>query len=759
MKKIFTFGMLLFCGFTAHSQATIAAARAMGIGQTVTIKGVVTNGSELGSIRYVQDATGALPAYGSSLSSILRGDSITVTGPLLDFNGLLEISPASSFTNHGQVTMPTPLNVTLSSINESIEGRLVRIDNVTFVQTGNFTNGNSTVQVSDGTASFDIRVNGTTNIDGTAIPTTPVSIIGLVGQFNTNYQLAPRSLTDIFAYVAPAKEINVKVGGSTVLTGSTYVVGNTASTPLIIQNLGSGNLTVSGATITGTNSADFTTTVVAGVVGANGNQTYAINFSTTATGTRTATLNIASDDTDENPYTIKLVAYGTNNLATEPTANATNLTFPLVKTYTVGGQFTAGTTAGSYIVLWKTGSAITGVPVDGQTYLRGDIIGDAKVAYVGTGTSFTPRGIIANQQYYFAVYAFNGTAGFENYLTTSPATASVTSLGKQIGNYYNGISSTSANFLTALSAKINPHTVVSYFNYKTTVMSQFELKDTTGGQSYVTCVYSGERKVFNDPFDWTAQGYSREHSYCHSWMPTFPADGPPEKPEYNDQHNLYPTNLVKANTPRSNLPLENVTGSTVYTYMGCKVGYNASNQLVFEPRPEQKGNAARSIMYMATCYNTIGGNNWQIPSNQSEASLKAWHFGDLPDNYEIARNEYIFSTQGNRNPYVDSTQFACHVNFTNMTYNAAPCSLGLEEQLQSNLTVFPVPANDKIYVQVNGLTIIGYELIDMQGRSVSANTGVSLPVLVLDSKQFKAGSYILRIETTVGETQRKIVIE
>ena len=57
-------------------------------------------------------------------------------------------------------------------------------------------------------------------------------------------------------------------------------------------------------------------------------------------------------------------------------------------------------------------------------------------------------------------------------------------------------------------------------------MNQFEVRDTTGGQSFVTCSYTGENKVFNDPFDWTATGYSREHTYCHSWMPTFPCDNP-----------------------------------------------------------------------------------------------------------------------------------------------------------------------------------------------------------------------------------------
>jgi endonuclease I len=756
MKKIILSGLLAISSVMTFAQ-TIADARNMGIGQTVTIRGVVTNGTELGSIRYVQDATGALPIYGTGLNSLLRGDSVTATGPLLDFSGLLEISPVSNFIDHGPSLggLPTPQLVPLSVINEAIEAQLVRVDNVTFVQTGNFATGNSTVQITDGSTTLDVRINGTTNIDGTAIPTGPVSIVALVGQFNANYQLVPRDLNDIFPYIAPAREINVKMGGLTVLNNGTYIIGNVASTNVTIENSGSQNLTVTATTLSGTNAADFTGTF-SGTVNPTSSQSFTLNFAPTGTGTRTATLSIANDDSDENPYVITLSAVGTDNLATEPTSNPTNLTFPLIKAYTLGGQYAAGVNAEKYIVLWKNGSAVTGVPTDGTTYKRGDVIGDAKVAYIGSGMSFTPRHVIANQNYHFAVYAFNGPDGFENYKTTSPATGNVTSQGAQIGNYYNGINSNSSSFLTNLSALINPHNFVSYFNYKTTMMNQFEIRDTTAGQSYVVCVYSGERKVFNDPFDWTATGYSREHTYSHSWMPTFPADNPEQK-EYNDQHNLYPTNLQNANTPRSNLPLDIITGNTVFTYLGCSVGYNSSNQLCFTPRPEQRGNAARSIFYMATCYNGQSGNNWQIPTNQNQDILKQWHYADLPDNYEIARHEYIYSLQNNRNPYIDSTDFVCHVNFSNMTYDA--CQVGLQDKLEANFSVFPVPSNNTVYAQVNGLNIVSYSVIDAQGREITSDSKLNIPVLELSADKFTTGVYILKVGTELGTVQSSFIIE
>jgi hypothetical protein len=755
MKRILLLTLGLVSGLYAQAQATIADARALGVGQTVTIKGVVTNGSELGNIRYLQDATGGLAAFSATLSGVQRYDSITVTGTLLEFSGLLELSPVSSFTNHGAaVVVPTPLQLPILSAAEIHESKLVQMQNMTFVQTGNFAAGNSTVQITDGTNTFDVRINGSTNIDGTAIPTGPLTVTGLLGQFNANYQIIPRDLNDLVAYVAPDKEINVLVNGNNVLNNATLFVGGASVLNVSIENLGTNSLSITGANFTGANAGDFSTTINASAVAGGGSNPYTITFAPAGTGSRFATISIGNNDADENPFVINLEGVGTNNLATEPTSNPTGLTFPVIEAYTLSGQYTAGVGATKYIVLWKNGSAITGAPVDGTSYLRGDVVGDARVAYVGAGTGFTPRGIIANQNYYFKVYAFNGQGGFENYQTTSPATGNTTSLGQNIGNYYNGISSASTSLVTDLRTLINPHTQLTYFMYKQTMMNEFEVRDTTNGQSYVTCAYSGERKVFNDPFDWTPTGYSREHTFSHSWMPTFPADSP-EEPEYTDQHHLFPTNLQEANSPRSNLPMDEITGSVIFTYLEGSVGMNGS-QMVYEPRAAQKGNAARAIMYMAVCYNfPLNGN--VNSSVQNAQTLLDWHYADLPDNYEIARHEYVFNLQGNRNPFIDSVDFACHVNIDDNTYNA--CAISLEEKVDANLSVFPVPSNGNIYVQVNGTVISGYEIIDMNGKVVNQNTSTNHDVLILNAADYSKGVYQIKVTTPYGEATRKLIIE
>ena len=756
MKKTLTLLLLSFSQF--YFSQTIAEARNESIGQTVTINGVATNGGELGAIRYIQDATAALPAYGNNLSSIQRGDSVSVTGVIFEFSGLLELSPTTSYTILGQGNMPEPLLIPISSANEDLEAQLVRFDNVSFVQSGFFSTGSSTVQITDGTNTLDVRVNGSTNIDGSEIPSGPISIVGLVGQFNANYQLIPRDLEDIFPYVAPAKEINVKMDGNDVLNNGTYVVGNSSSTSITIENTGSESLLITGAYLSGTNSADFSTDLNPTLIAPLSSQEFSLNFNPSSTGSMFATLVIDNDDSDENPYIINLQAFGTDNLATEPNSNPEFLSFNSIEAYTFIGQYD-NSDSESYLVLWKNGGPISEEPQDGVGYLRGDYIGDAKVAYVGSGTSLTPRGVIANQDYYFKVFAFNGSEGFQNYRTSDPTEAQVTSLGSQIGDYYNGISSTSSTLLADLNALINPHNYISYFLYKTTLMSQFEVKDTTNGQSYVTCCYSGENKVFNDPFDWSDNNYSREHTYAHSWMGTFPCDNP-EQEEYADQHNLYPANLNNANIPRSNLPLEDITGDIVFNYLEGSVGYNSNTQLVYEPRASHKGNAARAIFYMATCYTGNGGNNWAVPTNQNAASLVNWHFNDLPDNYEIARHEYIFNLQNNRNPYIDSVDYACYIDFSNMSYKQDGCgNIGVQEMLNQNFSVFPIPSSNKLFAQINGEKITAYELISTEGKKIDAERNLNLSVLELNTSLYVAGTYVLTVTSPNGIVQKKVIIE
>ena len=760
MKKGIIFLGVLFSFSSVFGQTDINDARTnFTVGQTVTIRGVAADGGELGPIRYIQDVTGGIPVYGpSSVSGISRGDSVEITGELKDFSGLLEIDPITNVSNFGAGVEIAPWVISISDMGETFEGRIQQFDDITFPDAGSTFSGGTNYDFTDGTNTGELRIQNGSDLVGVTIPSGPQTLVGLGSEYNGTYQVLPRDNNDIFPYAAPDKKIVVEVDGTSFLNGNTAYIGTTVSTPITIKNIGVNNLTISGTSISGPEAGDFSTDIVAGAIAGGSETNNTLTFTPGGNGSRQAVLEINSDDPDDPTYVINIYAIGNDNLATESTDGPSGLVFSNVKAYTMSASYSPSSDAESYIVVWKKGSAPTGAPVDGENYLRGDVIGDGKVAYVGSGTSFTPRGIRANTDYYFDVYSFNGYGNYINYNQTDVLSGNESSTGEQIGNYYSGISSMSPTLIDDLTSLINPHDFSSYFLYKTIMMDQFEVRDTTNGESFVECAYSGERKVFSGPFDWTATGYSREHTYAHSWMPTFPADNPEEE-EYVDYHNLYPTNLAQANSPRSNLPFGIITGNVVFNYLEGSVGEIFDGSYVYEPRDDQKGNLARAIFYMATCYNGPNGtgDDWSIPANQDQDVLKNWHFGDLPDNYEIARHELVYETQNNRNPYIDSVDFACFVNFSDMTYDE-DCALSLDENIvEKNLVVFPNPSNDMVYVQVNGISIEKLTITDMTGRIVGEFTNEM--AVKINVKNFNAGSYIINITTEQGSAQRKLIVQ
>lgn len=367
--------------------------------------------------------------------------------------------------------------------------------------------------------------------------------------------------------------------------------------------------------------------------------------------------------------------------ATEPLAQATNLVFFNIKSYRISATFTAASPAAEgYIVLRKTGSAITDIPSDGIIYQRGDMIGGSKVVGSGNVLSFIPNDIVANTHYYFAIFAYNGSGINRNYLTGAPLSGNVISLGSmQAPTYYSTVSTASSTFVSDLHNQINPHIKQTYGNYGIKFLMPFIARDTIANQRVVTCVYSGENKMYSEPWAWTSNGFSREHTYCQSWMPTVNTTGFQSSPEYSDYHQLFPVNQNSANAVRSNFPLGEVVHVTS-TYLDATFGTNRYGQQVYEPRDAHKGDAARALMYQAVCYTDVNGFNWKfsdpisnaIPYGQDQTILKKWHYQDPPDNYEIARNDFLDSLQHNRNPFIDNPIYACYIDFSNMTYIASP---------------------------------------------------------------------------------------
>jgi len=257
---------LLSATFILRAQIPIADARTTAVGTTVTVQGVVTSGAELGSIRYVQDATAGIAAYPGTGSAPgftpSIGDNITVTGVLTDYNGLLEINPITAFTiNTTGNVLPAPVLVTPNGVNETTEGSLVRIIGAQFANAGSvFASGADAITSSGETGSVYISTG--TGLVGSAVPAGLADITGIASQYDNSipatsgYRVLPRNLNDIvnsgaINAIGAVTQSNITTSGfdlswstygsssSEVQYGLTTALGSSISntTPVMIHSL------------------------------------------------------------------------------------------------------------------------------------------------------------------------------------------------------------------------------------------------------------------------------------------------------------------------------------------------------------------------------------------------------------------------------------------------------------------------------------------------------------------------------------------
>jgi len=202
MKKSITLSFIIaLAAIQSEAKAqsiAIDSARTLGYGQTVTVTGIVTNGSELGAIRYMQDATAGLAVYdATAMAGVHRGDSITVSGILNNYNNLMEMGTVTLTIHATNVALPVAPIITVAQLNEPLEGELVKITGCSFAQAGGTFAGNTSYTVSSMTQNFTIYVRNGSPLIGTTIPTGNVTLRGIVSQFGSVYQLLPRDINDI----------------------------------------------------------------------------------------------------------------------------------------------------------------------------------------------------------------------------------------------------------------------------------------------------------------------------------------------------------------------------------------------------------------------------------------------------------------------------------------------------------------------------------------------------------------------------------
>ena len=172
-----------------------------------------------------------------------------------------------------------------------------------------------------------------------------------------------------------------------------------------------------------------------------------------------------------------------------------------------------------------------------------------------------------------------------------------------------------------------------------------------------------------------------------------------------------------------------------------------------------RGDVARAVFYMAVRYNAlsvVNGNpvNTTVGQLGDLALLLQWNVTDAKDDFEMNRNNYIYSWQVNRNPFIDYPNLADYIfgaNFGQPWFS----TLSTSNFSENSVVVYPNPAKDF-------LTISGVENNSL--LEVYTNLGMKVIEMNFQGEQtFKidlaSGIYFAKITSNSKSIVKKIVIQ
>lgn len=338
--------------------------------------------------------------------------------------------------------------------------------------------------------------------------------------------------------------------------------------------------------------------------------------------------------------------------------------------------------------------------------------GAVGLTYPSSGSNFsisTNTALVSGTACTFTIVANNITdAGGAKPAANTVVNFNVATGGGSGTGYYARVNTSSASQLRcSLHAIIKGHTAYPYSGGTTNTWSILEIADEDPlNSSRILDVYRNHSyaKITDRAGGAAGIKYNREHTWPKSLG--FSAEtgnlGLPNSP-HTDTHMLYLSD-ANYNSDRGNKPYANCSGcaeraTEAYNGAGGGTGVypgnsNWFNGSGFQTWGKRKGDMARAVLYMAIRYEggthpatgqtepdlEMTDNASLIVATSSSpaymgllSTLLAWHLADAPDAAERARNEVIYSFQGNRNPFIDHPEWATSGLFTSA--KPATCQL------------------------------------------------------------------------------------
>ncbi|MBD0326583.1 MAG: hypothetical protein ICV68_09135 [Pyrinomonadaceae bacterium] len=185
---------------------SIAEARRLALDTVVTVEGsvIVPSGNFKSSISdegfAIQDGSGGIYVRMNVNMGLSVNERVRVVGQLAENNGLLAVVPESvdAVRKLGRGPEATPLKVSTGKINETTEGRLVRVKGMITRPIVSDMPYGSRLFINDGTGEIQIYVSASAQIDLSRFHAGQrVRVVGFSGQYKDHYEVEPRFASDI----------------------------------------------------------------------------------------------------------------------------------------------------------------------------------------------------------------------------------------------------------------------------------------------------------------------------------------------------------------------------------------------------------------------------------------------------------------------------------------------------------------------------------------------------------------------------------
>lgn len=357
---------------------------------------------------------------------------------------------------------------------------------------------------------------------------------------------------------------------------------------------------------------------------------------------------------------------------------------------------------------------------------------------------------------------------------------SVTIFAQAPANYYNNATATGYTLKSQLKTIISAnHNSLSYtpglWNLYSSNAANNGFRDKYyENDNTILDIYS-EKPVAVDPYTFTVitdqcgnyssegECYNREHLIPQSYFDE-------NAPMKTDAFHVWPSD-GKVNNDRGNYAFGKVAIANYTSQNGTKRGTSTVTGFtgtVVEPIDEFKGDIARAYFYFATRYEDLMDDFYtDNPNVEARAMfdgsidkvfntgfldvLYQWHIQDPVSVRETDLNNYIYTEQGNRNPYIDNPQYVTAVWYPHLL------STNKAELVEFNVYPNPAPKNTIFISTKEKIDLI--TVYNLEGKLIKKISNPQFNDEVFAINHLKSGGYILKLKSGKKATTKKFIVK